>query len=290
MFVTIAVHLHPFTKMLRIAILDLYEGEPNQGMRCIRQIISEWSELHSVPVVFDEFEVRRYKQLPDLSYDVYISSGGPGSPLDSQGSEWETAYFNWLSGVEGWNNDPSQHQKKFVFLICHSFQLVCRQYGIGLVGKRKKPALGVFPTHITAEGQHDPVFRGLKDPFYIVDSRDYQVTTPDFETINELGAKILCIEKYRPHVPYEQALMGIRFNEYMVGTQFHPEADAMGMSVYLQDEEKKHTIIENHGEEKWNSMVEQLNDPDKIMWTYAHVIPNFLSLAYQQLHEQLVEK
>jgi homoserine O-succinyltransferase len=276
--------------MLRIAILDLYEGEPNQGMRCIRQIINEWSEFHSIPATFNEFDVRRHKQVPDLSYDVYISSGGPGSPLESEGSEWEAAYFNWLSQVESWNNDSNNLNKKFVFSICHSFQIMCRHYGIGLVSHRKKTAFGVFPVHVTLEGQYDPVFYGLRDPFYVVDSRDYQITTPDFEKINSMNAKILCIEKYRPHVPYEQAIMGLRFNDYMLGTQFHPEADAIGMSMYLQKEEKKQTVIENHGEEKWRSMVEQLNDPDKIMWTYAHVLPNFLSIAYQQLHEQLIEK
>src|ERR1044072_4375838 len=99
--------------MLRIAILDLYEGQPNQGMRCIRQLISEWSEFHSIPTTFDEFDVRLKNQVPDLSYDIYISSGGPGSPLESEGSEWETAYFNWLSSVEKWNNDPHQHRKKY---------------------------------------------------------------------------------------------------------------------------------------------------------------------------------
>ncbi|MGZ3924249.1 MAG: type 1 glutamine amidotransferase [Flavisolibacter sp.] len=276
--------------MLRIAILDLYEGQPNEGMRCIRQIISEWSEFHSIQATFTVFDVRQRNQVPDLSYDVYISTGGPGSPLESEGTEWETSYFNWLSAVEDWNNNPNNTNKKFIFLICHSFQLVCRKYGIGLVSKRKKPAFGVFPVHVTFEGQHDPVLRGLRDPFYVVDSRDYQVTTPDFETINNIGSQILCIEKYRPHVPYEQAIMGMRFNDYMVGTQFHPEADAIGMSMYLQTHEKKQTVIDNHGEEKWQSMVDQLNDPDKIMWTYAHVIPNFLSLAHEQLHEQLVVK
>ena len=276
--------------MLRIAILDLYEGQPNQGMRCIRQIINEWSEFHSIPATFTEFDVRQRNEVPDLSFDVYISTGGPGSPLETQGSEWETAYFNWLSSVEEWNKDSNNQNKKFVFLICHSFQLVCRKYGIGLVSKRRKPAFGVFPVHVTFEGQHDPVLRGLRDPFYVVDSRDYQVTTPDFETINNIGSQILCIEKYRPHVPYEQALMGMRFNDYMVGTQFHPEADAIGMSMYLQTEEKKQTVVDSHGEEKWQSMVDQLNDPDKIMWTYAHIIPNFLSIAHHQLHEQLVEK
>ena len=42
-------------------------------------------------------------------------------------------------------------------------------------------------------------------------------------------------------------------------------------------------VIANYGEEKWNSMLEQLNDPDKIVWTYAHVIPNFLNLSVEQL-------
>src|ERR1041385_4549088 len=111
--------------MLRVAILDLYEGEPNQGMRCIRQILNEWGEFNETEISFDEFEVRQHKQVPDLSYDVYISTGGPGSPLESEGSEWEQAYFGWLNEIEKWNNDPSNPNKKFVFFICHSFQLLC---------------------------------------------------------------------------------------------------------------------------------------------------------------------
>ena len=267
--------------MLRIAILDLYEGHPNQGMRCIRQIINEWSEFHAVEASFDEFEVRQLKQVPDLSYDIYISTGGPGSPLESEGSEWEQVYFNWLDSVQQWNADPVNPVKKHVFLICHSFQLVCRHYHVGEVGKRKSTAFGVFPVHVTNEGQQDPVFRGLKDPFYIVDSRDYQVTLPDWDKLKMIGASILCIEKYRPHVPYAQAVMGVRFNPYMIGTQFHPEADASGMSLYLQTPEKKKMVIEDHSFEKWQSMVEHLNDPDKIMWTYAHVLPNFLAIAHE---------
>ena len=273
--------------MLRIAILDLYEGQTNQGMRCIRQIINEWSEFHGIESHFDEFDVRLKNEVPDLSYDIYISSGGPGSPLESEGSEWEKAYFGWLDAVEGWNSGPHP-DKKFVFFICHSFQLVSRHYNIGTISKRKSTAFGVFPTHVTLEGQQDPVFQGLRDPFYVVDSRDYQVTSPDFQKIRDVGAQILCIEKYRPHVPYEQAIMGVRFNAYMIGTQFHPEADAIGMSMYLQTEEKKKIVIDQHGEEKWKNMIDQLQDPDKIMWTYAHVLPNFLTLASKELKQQLV--
>lgn len=272
---------------MRIAVLDLYEGQANQGMRCIRQLIKEFGEQFHLAITLDEFEVRLEQQVPDLSYDVYISSGGPGSPLESEGSEWEAKYFQWLEEVQQWNANEENTGKKFVFFICHSFQLVTRYLAIAQVTKRKSTAFGVFPVHIMPSGRKEPVFKGLHDPFYVVDSRDYQVIQPDYVKMKELGANVLCIEKFRPHVPYEQAIMGIRFNSYMIGTQFHPEADAHGMSIHLQTEERKKIVIENHGEEKWKSMIEGLNDPDKIMATYAHILPNFLKLAQEQLLAQL---
>ena len=273
--------------MLRVAILDLYEGQPNQGMRCIREILNQWSEYQGIELLWHEFDVRQKNEVPDLSYDIYISSGGPGSPLETEGCAWEEAYFNWLHAVEDWN-ESSNPNKKYVFFICHSFQLVCRYWNIGRISKRVKTAFGVFPVHVLLEGQQDPVLKGLRDPFYVVDSRDWQVTEPDIDALRHREVKVLCIEKYRPHVPYPQAVMAIRFNDYMIGTQFHPEADAIGMSMYLQTEEKKKIVIEAHGEEKWRSMIEQLNDPDKIMWTYTHILPNFLNEAARQLSAELV--
>lgn len=272
---------------IRIAILDMYEGRANEGMRCLRQLIHQWQKDQNLEVEWNEFEVRRHQQLPDLSYDIYISTGGPGNPLETEGSAWEQSYFNWLSDVESWNNHSSNQHKKYIFLICHSFQLVSRHLAIGEISKRRSTSFGVFPVHVLLEGQQDPVFKNLNDPFYVVDSRDYQLTQPNFDKLSTMGATILCIEKYRPHVPLHQAVMGIRFNEYMVGTQFHPEADAVGMRMYLQTEEKKQTVIENYGEDKWKNMMDGLTDPEKILWTYSHIIPNFLNIAVKQF--QLME-
>jgi len=270
-------------KQINIAILDLYDGHPNQGMRCIREIIQQWGEKNNYDVQFKEFEVRKLLQTPDLSFDIYISSGGPGSPLDSEGNEWEKHYFHWLHQVEKWNNDLANSNKKHVFFICHSFQLACRHYKLANVCKRVSTAFGVFPVHMLHHGKEETVFDGLRDPFYGMDSRDYQVIEPNHNRIKQMGGKILAIEKERPHVPYERAIMSIRFNEYFIGTQFHPEADAIGMSMYLQREDKKKIVIDEHGEEKWKSMVEQLQDPDKIMWTYTHILPNFLNQAVGEL-------
>ena len=264
---------------LKIAILDLYEGVANQGMRCIREILNQYGDQNNLDVSWDEFDVRQKNEVPDLSYNIFISSGGPGSPLDSEGSDWENVYFNWLSKIEKWNNNEANIEKKYIFFICHSFQLACRYFSVGNLCKRKSTAFGVFPIHLLKDGKDESVFNHMKDPFYAVDSRDYQVIEPNHNQLHSIGATILAIEKERPHIILERAIMAVRFNEYMVGTQFHPEADAVGMSLHLQTEEKKKTVIENYGLEKWESMIKQLNDPDKIMLTYANILPNFLETA-----------
>jgi GMP synthase-like glutamine amidotransferase len=264
---------------IRIAILDLNDGFPNQGMRCIRQLIDEWSATMNREVIRQDFEVRQKNEIPDTSFDIYFSSGGPGDPLASRFDDWDIAWCKWVDEIIRWNNNPSNTVKKYIFFICHSFQLASRYFNAGLVCKRRSTSFGVFPVHMVGEGASEPVFDGLNDPFYAVDSRDYQVIQPNHRMIREMGGALLCIEKNRPHVPYERAVMGIRFNDYMIGTQFHPEADALGMKIRFQEEEKRRAVIDNHGEEKLNSMLEQLDDPDKILWTYSRIIPNFLNLA-----------
>ena len=232
---------------LRIAVLDLYNGVANQGMRCIREMLLQLRETQEREIDWDEFNVRQKNELPDLTYDIFISSGGPGSPLETEGAEWETVYFEWLQQIEQWNNEKENTQKKYIFFICHSFQLACRYYKIGNLCKRKSTAFGIFPVHLLSNGKDEPVFKEMQDPFYAVDSRDYQVIEPDHQQLQRIGASILAIEKERPQVLLERAIMAIRFNEYMIGTQFHPEADASGMSLYLQTNEKMKTIIENYG-------------------------------------------
>src|SRR5690242_885763 len=105
---------------IRIAILDLYDGQPNQGMRCLREIIRDWSRSNNFEVELHEFDVRQKCEVPDLSYDIYISSGGPGSPLESEGLEWDNKFCSWIRNVEKWNDTDSNFPRKHVFFICHS--------------------------------------------------------------------------------------------------------------------------------------------------------------------------
>jgi homoserine O-succinyltransferase/O-acetyltransferase len=262
---------------LKIAILDLYNNVPNEGMRCIIKLIDEFRETEQINIETTIFNVRANNEIPDLSFDIYFSSGGPGSPLESA-EAWETPYFEFIDSVFEYNK-YEESTKKYMFLICHSFQLVSRHLGIGKITKRKSTAFGVFPVNQIDKNIKEELFEGLPEPFYVVDSRDYQLVSPNQKRIKELGVTVLRMEKERPHVNLERAIMAIRFSDEVFGTQFHPEADGVGMLKYLSGEEKKKVVIKTHGLEKYNDMIDKLDDPDKILLTESIIIPKFLKKA-----------
>jgi len=269
---------------IRVAILDLYDGIPNEGMRGFREILDRYKTKHQLNLTYQVFDVRKANEVPTTDFDIYISSGGPGSPIDSEGSEWENNYFNLVDQLEEYNNSD-QGPKKHMLFVCHSFQLMCRRYNLGEICLRRSPSFGVLPVHMTEAGKSDPFFDNLNDPFYAVDSRSWQVINPNEEAFQKIGAQLIAIEKERPHIDLPRAMMAIRFNEYYVATQFHPEADALGMKGLLMKDEKRQQVIDEHGEAKYNEMLERLEDPDKIIHTQNTMIPNFLDQAILSLQE-----
>jgi GMP synthase-like glutamine amidotransferase len=269
---------------IRVAILDLYDGIANEGMRGFRDILERYKVKHGLNLSYKVFDVRKKAQVPDTGFDAYISSGGPGSPLDSEGTEWEKKYFQLIDKLEAHNKSDSPH-KKHVFFVCHSFQLMCRRYGLGDINMRRSPSFGILPVHLTEAGKEDIVFQDLADPFYAVDSRSWQVLNPDLNKIKSLGMEVLALEKKRPYVDLPRAIMAIRFNEYFVATQFHPEADAVGMKLLLQREDKKAEVINEHGEAKYKEMIARLDDPDKIFHTQNTILPKFLDEAILKYQE-----
>ncbi len=270
---------------IRVAVLDLNNGYPNQGMGNIREILQRYAIDNGIRLHVEEFDVRQRQELPDTSFNVYISSGGPGSPFEDEGTVWETTYFKLIGDLCAHNESALPGDRKFVFFICHSFQLACRYFRVGNVCLRKSTSFGVFPTHKTLAGQSERLFAQLPEPFYTVDSRDWQVVEVDQQHLRAISAEILAIEKERPHVPLDRAVMAIRFSPEMIGTQFHPEADANGMRKHLLDETRKQKVIEQHGLAKYEDMMLHLEDPDKIMLTQHLVIPTFLDVAFQSCYE-----
>lgn len=260
---------------LKVAALDMNNAEPNMGFASILRILKSynWLEVHS-------FDVRAKGEIPDLSYDIYISSGGPGSPLP-RANKNSGAFFKLMDAI--WQYNQQSTTPKFCFFICHSFQMICDHLKIGQIAPRKSEAFGVFPVHMTAAGKRDPLFEGLSDPFYAADFRKWQLIQPDKARLKQIGANVLALEKIRPHVDLERAVMAIRFSPTWVGVQFHPEAEPGGMFDYFSRPERKKQVIESRGERKYAQMIGYAKDETKLRQTYLHVLPGFLERAREIL-------
>ncbi|MBI5915941.1 MAG: GMP synthase [Bacteroidetes bacterium] len=268
---------------LKLAILDMYEGTRNLGMQNIQDIVRRFgAELD-----FDIFDVRSKVKVPDLSYDIYLFSGGPGNPLEGSES-WLSPFHDLIDDL--WHYNRSEEgAKKYVFFICHSFQMACHHFKLGEISRRRKKSFGTFPVHKTEDGENEPLFSELSEPFWVADFREYQIVKPDFARMEEIGARLLCVENDRAHLEPERAMMAVRFSPEMIGTQFHPEADPVGMRSYFAEEERVTAVLEEYGEERYRSMVADLHDPDKIARTHATILPLFLHDSIRGVREGALE-
>ncbi len=264
----------------RLAILDMNNDVPNQGLRCIREIVEKYEDA----VDFKIYNVRGKNELPDTSYDIYISSGGPGSPLEE--GEWRAPYLKLMQDL--WDINKAEHSsKKHVFFICYSFQVICDYFELGTIKPRKSTSFGILRVHKTPNGENDIILKDLPDPYFAVDSRDFQLIQPRLKVFKEHGAKILSLEKIRTYVELERAIMAVRFSDEFVGTQYHPEAEPVSMEDYFRKEENREKVVTNFGIQKYNQMMERINDPDKIEITYNTILPSFINNA---LKREMVEQ
>lgn len=276
--------------MIKIATLDLYNNERNEGMRCIKEIVEEANVRNNESKIsYEVFDTRFKGEIPGIENDIFISSGGPGSPFEGEGTQWEKDYFNLIQKI--WNhNQTNSERKKYLFFICHSFQMMGRFFKFGTVNRRHSKSFGVMPFSLTKEGKSDAILKGLTDPFYAADIRQFQVIDPDQKVIKELGAKILAYEIVDDNPDASPAIGAIRISDEIVGTQFHPEADPDSMLYHFKQDERKKQVVEKYGEERYFEMIRILERPDTIKRTRKTVIPSFLNNAIEELTMMISNK
>ncbi|GEN74762.1 type 1 glutamine amidotransferase [Chryseobacterium hagamense] len=271
-------------KDIRMALLDMNNNQANQGFKNIKEISEAFQQGTEEHVHIETFDVRFKNEMPAIAdFDIFISSGGPGDP-HREGLEWEDRFAAFLDGI--FEHNQSGDRKKYLFLICHSFQLAGIHWKLGTINRRKSYSFGVMPIHKTEEGEQEFLLKNLPDPFYGVDSRAFQFIEPDYNRFEELGMHIVAIEKFRPHINLERAVMAVRFSEEIFGTQFHPEANPAGMIENLKVEKNKAAMIENFGMEKYLETIDRIDDEDKILLTQAQILPRFLDHAKKNLLNQ----
>ena len=263
---------------VRMAILDMNNNVENMGITSIKRIADRFAVVD-----YDVFDVRYKAEVPGLDYDIYISSGGPGDPLEGDGV-WDKAYFGLLDQL--WAYNLQHEDKKYAFFVCHSFQMICHHMGIGKVTHRHKESFGIVPVAKTTAGINDILLKELHNPFYGADFRRYQVVSPDQNKIKKLGAVITAMEVGEEDNPGEKALMAVRFSDEWYGTQFHPEAHPDGMLRYLRRPDKKEMILTQFGLNTYEEMMHNALHPDRLTNTRDHVLPGFLKNALDRILEK----
>ncbi len=273
---------------IKIATIDLYNNERNEGMRCIGEIVEESKKkFNDLDISYNIYETRFKEDIPGINCDIFLSSGGPGSPFEGKGKKWEKDYFNLIEKIYS-HNQTNNDKKKYIFFICHSFQMMARYFEFGKVSKRNSKSIGVLPFEKTDPGKADNILNQLTNPFYAADIREYQVTNPNKKVIDDIGAKILSYEILDDNAEGEPSIAVVKISNEIIGTQFHPEADPESMLYHFNRPDEKKQIVDTYGEEKYIQMLEILREPNAVKLTRKTVIPNFLNAAIDELNKVLI--
>jgi GMP synthase-like glutamine amidotransferase len=277
----------PKTESISVAILDMNDGFKNQGIGCIYQLLETsqeaWQSRHQsfLDLKIEHFRVRDFSEVPNHRFDIYISSGGPGSPHDGEGKKWEADYFELLDSVI--EHNLHKQRKTFFFAICHSFQVLTRRFRFAEVCDAPKSVYGIMPAYPTPVGISSYMLEGLGERFFAFERRNYQVVHPDESELKKIGANVLALESR--HGLRGKAIMTLSIGEEFQATQFHPEADRDSILRNFLDPEKREHILAHNGEELFNKMLASLRSEDRVKKTHDLIMPRFLAKAYHHLLE-----
>ena len=134
---------------LRLCLIDLNTAHVNQAMRCLRGIATTFFQnvaKRNPDLSCELLEVspRDTNDPVPRDADLYVSSGGPGSPFEGDGSVWSEDYGRFSVGVIE-SAARGGADSRALFAICYSFEMVVRHFHVAEIGPRAERKFGVMP-------------------------------------------------------------------------------------------------------------------------------------------------
>jgi GMP synthase-like glutamine amidotransferase len=257
----------------------------NQAMRCLRGIVAQFFERvrrenPHLPCELGEVSPRNTNDpIPD-DYDLYLSSGGPGSPFDGDGAPWTFDYGRFVDGVIDASTAGAGRQRA-CFAICYSFEMVVRHLNLAAIVPRVDRKFGVMPIYTTTEGQEHPLLSPFGDRLFAFEHRNWEAIDLDERKLRDLGGKLLARES-RDGVSKGRAILGLDVAPGVEAVQFHPEADRPGVMNWVARPEQAAAFKATYGEVTYQAMLRTLDDPRRLARTYALVIPGWLTRKFNE--------
>jgi GMP synthase-like glutamine amidotransferase len=274
---------------LKICIIDMNDGQPNQAMRCLRLLIERFSGLVTAknPGLLIEVEHvsprDKNEELP-RDADLYLSSGGPGSPFDGDQKPWFAAYRRFVGELaETARAFPARAPS--LFAICYSFELVVRFFELGEIVERQTTKFGVMPVYTTDAGRRHPLTVPFSDRLFAFEHRRWEAVHLDEARLASLGGSFLARES-RDGVSKGRAILALDFGPGIEGVQFHPEADRPGVLSWIKRVENEEAFREAYGEATFHAMIRTLNNPARLARTFDLFIPRWLSRRFNAVADE----
>lgn len=271
---------------LRICIVDMNNAHVNQAMRCLRGLVSTFFDQvqkQNPDLVCEKIEVspRDTNDPVPLDCDLYLSSGGPGSPFDGDGQPWADDYGRFCEAVLDSAAKGGAEQRS-LFAICYSFEMVVRHLGIARIAPRAERKFGVMPIYTTTEGQKHPLLSAFGDRLFAFEHRNWEAIDLDESRLSSLGGKLLARES-RDGVSKGRAILALDAGPGIETVQFHPEADRPGVMNWVARPEQAAAFKATYGEETYQAMLRTLENPRRLARTFALVIPGWLNRRFNAL-------
>ena len=275
-------HRMPF----RVCLVDMNNGHVNQAMRCLRGIVASFfdrvrRENPGLVCELGEVSPRDTNNIVPDDYDLYISTGGPGSPFDGDGQAWVTDYSRFLDTVAESAICGGETQSA-LFAICYSFEMVVRHFKVAAIEPRSERKFGVMPIYTTPEGQTHPLLRAFGDRLFAFEHRNWEAIDLDTKKLESLGGLLLARES-RDGLSKGRAILGLDVTAGIEAVQFHPEADRPGVMNWVSRPEQAAAFKAAYGEETYQAMLRTLDDPRRLARTYSLVIPGWMVRRFNML-------
>ena len=271
---------------LSVCLIDMNAGHENQAMRCFRGIVTAFFDrVRSVnpglPCRVVEVSPRDTNNRIPRDCDIYIGSGGPGSPFDGDDQPWFADFGSFVNSMVDETRRQDEHQKS-LFGVCYTYEVLVRHFGVADVSTRDSRKFGVMPIYTTASGQKHPLLAPFRDRLFAFEHRNWEAVNENDKRIAELGGSILALESRDGHSK-GRGLLGVDFGGGIEAVQFHPEADRAGVMSWVARPEQAAAFRATYGEETYQAMLRTLDDPNRLARTFALVIPGYLQRRFNLL-------
>lgn len=261
------------------------DGHVNQAMRCLRSLVTRF--FRHVHVYNPDLDCRltevspRNTNDPIPDADLYLSSGGPGSPYDGDGQPWAEEYGRFADSIVE-SNQVGGADARGLFAICYSFEMVVRHFRVAEVAPRAERKFGVMPVYMTPEGQKHALLEAFGDRLFAFEHRNWEAIDIDASALKRLGGSVLAQES-RDGVSKGRAILGLDVAPGIEAVQFHPEADRPGVLNWVARPDQAAAFKAVYGELTYKAMLRTLDDPRRLARTYALLIPGWMVRRFNQL-------